>query len=123
MSFIIEKRCLECGTPFRGRPDKKFCTDQCRTTFHNRLNREEVNLIRNINYALRKNRRILADLNASGKSRVRTETLQEKGFDFDHFTSVYKGHNGQQHFYCYDQGYTRIGPEWYLLVTRKAFYS
>src|SRR5688572_10243584 len=98
MSFIIEKRCLECGTPFRGRPDKKFCTDQCRTTFHNRVNRDEVNLIRNVNYALRKNRRILAELNLSGKTRVRTATLRTRGFDFKYFTSLHQAHNGQQYF-------------------------
>ena len=27
----IEGACERCGTPFTGRPDKRFCSDNCRT--------------------------------------------------------------------------------------------
>jgi hypothetical protein len=121
MSFITDKHCMECGTPYRGRPDKKFCTDQCRTTYNNRLNRDEVNCIRNVNNTLRRNRRILLSLNPTGKIRVRAETLRSQGFDFNHFTSLYRTRDGRQYFYCYDQGYTPVDRDWYLLVIRQEF--
>lgn len=121
MPFIIEKRCMECGTSYIGRPDKKFCSDQCRSTFNNRLKRDEVNCIRNINNTLRRNRRILKDLNPSGKVRVPTGLLRDKGFDFRHFTGMRKNSNGRQYYYCYDHGYTKISAGSYLLVMRKEF--
>ena len=35
----MEKRnCLECGDPYDGRKDKKFCCDQCRTSYFNKQN-------------------------------------------------------------------------------------
>ncbi|MBN2521295.1 MAG: hypothetical protein JXB17_12355, partial [Bacteroidales bacterium] len=61
-----KKLCTECGEPIHGRSDKKFCCDQCRNIFNNRLNSNLNNYMRNINNVLRKNRRILAELNPNG---------------------------------------------------------
>jgi len=49
-----ERYCLECGEPLIGRSDKKFCDDQCRNAYNNKLNRDHINLYRNINNKLRK---------------------------------------------------------------------
>jgi hypothetical protein len=110
---------MECGTPYIGRPDKKFCTDQCRTTFNNRLNRDEVNCIRNINNTLRRNRRILQELNPSGRATVTAAILRDRGFDFHHFTSIRRTRNGLNYCYCYDHGYARVGNDSYMLVIRR----
>jgi hypothetical protein len=64
-----EKGCEECGRSIMGRIDKRFCSDQCRNTFNNRLNGHATNYIRNVNRALRMNRRILIGLNPEGKPR------------------------------------------------------
>jgi hypothetical protein len=121
MSFIIEKRCLECGTAFKGRKDKKFCSDQCRTVYHNRMNSDsdEVSYIRNVNNALRKNRRILHHLNPCGKTRISLEMLRSKGFNFDYFTSTRHARDGAMYYYCYDQGYRMIQQEVFMLVKKK----
>ena len=66
----MKRKCEECGDEFVGRADKKFCSDQCRSAFNNRLNKDATNFMRNINNILRKNRRILAELNPSGKTTV-----------------------------------------------------
>ena len=58
-----EKKCLECTEPFRGRSDKKFCSDYCRNTYNNKVDPEDKNLIRNINNRLRRNYNILKELN------------------------------------------------------------
>src|SRR3954471_6378133 len=105
--MVVEgKICLECGIKFTGRIDKKFCSDACRITFNNRLNSDETNTVRNINHILRKNRRILIELNTTGKSRVLRSKLLEKGFDFGFFTSIYTTKEGVVYHYCYEQGYT-----------------
>ena len=116
---IEQKICLECGSKIIGRADKKFCSDQCRVAYNNRLNSNETNFMRNVNNVLRKNRRILIDLNTTGKSRVSREKLHEKGFDFSLFTSTYITKEGSVYHYCYEQGYLQVDKNWYLLVVKK----
>ena len=116
---IEPKTCLECGSKIIGRADKKFCSDQCRVAYNNRLNSNETNFMRNVNNVLRKNRRILIDLNTTGKSRVSREKLHEKGFDFSLFTSTYITKEGSVYHYCYEQGYLQVDKNWYLLVVKK----
>ena len=124
MKKLIEiKSCVECSDPIHGRADKKFCSDQCRCTFHNRIDGEAINFVRNVNYTIRKNRRILGLLNTNGKTRVSRETLLQKGFDFNYFTNAYKTKEGSFYYYCYDQGYLPIEKERYLLVVKQYFKS
>ncbi len=116
---IEEKVCLECGTKIIGRADKKFCSDQCRVSYNNRLNSNETNFMRNVNNVLRKNRRILIELNTSGKSKVTSDILHRQGFDFNLFTSTYTTKEGAIYHYCYEQGYLQVDKNWYLLVVKK----
>jgi hypothetical protein len=121
MPEVTEKNCQECGHSFKGRFDKKFCSDQCRSSFNNRLNSNETNYVRNVNNILRKNRRILLELNPEGKVRISAEKLRSKSFDFNFFTSTFTTKEGAQYFYCYEQGYLPIEKDHYLLVKKKDF--
>jgi hypothetical protein len=114
-----EKSCEECGKLIVGRIDKRFCSDQCRNSFNNRLNSNVTNYVRNINNALRKNRRILMELNPQGKTRLSRDKLLARGFDFSCYTSTYKTREGSQYFYCYEQGYLPMDKGYYLLVVKK----
>jgi hypothetical protein len=42
------KFCLNCNEKLVGRTDKKFCSDYCRTHYHNALNKEIKDPIRNM---------------------------------------------------------------------------
>ena len=64
-----QKLCLECGDRIQGRSDKKFCTDYCRNSYNNKVNKESKNLIRNTNNQLRRNYKILSELNTKGKDK------------------------------------------------------
>jgi|SRR5690606_21774263 len=121
MQEIVEKTCLECSSSFRGRVDKKFCSDQCRSAYNNRLNTDQTDYVRRVNFILRKNRRILLELNPDGKSRVGREKLNVKGFDFNHFTSMYTTKEGAHYYFCYEQGYLPIEKDSFLLVVKKEF--
>ena len=79
------KNCLECGEKIVGREDKKFCSDGCRNAYNNKINKDSNNYMRNINNKLRKNYRILSELNTEGKSKTTRAKLFSKGFDFDFF--------------------------------------
>jgi hypothetical protein len=89
--------------------------------YHNRVNSDsdEVTYIRNVNNALRKNRRILGQLNPYGKTRASLDMLLSKGFNFNYFTSTQRTREGLVYYYCYDQGYRKIDQEIFLLVKKK----
>jgi predicted nucleic acid-binding Zn ribbon protein len=118
---IMSKYCLECGEEIVGRIDKKFCSDQCRNTYNNKLNRDEINLARRINRILRKNRKILADINTKGKAKVSKRKLLDLGFHFDYHTNIYETQNGKVYYFCYDQGIIANDDGSYTIVTRKEY--
>jgi hypothetical protein len=115
------KTCPECGEKLIGRADKKFCSDQCRNSYNNRLNSDASNTVRNINNILRKNRRILQELNKqSGKTMVSKDILLSNGFNFTYNTHSYKTQKGSEYRFCYEQGYLYLEDKnLYLLVTSK----
>lgn len=112
------KTCLDCNEILRGRSDKKFCNDQCRNNYNNRRNYEST-LVRNTNAILRKNRRILEELNPNGKTKVLRKNLLNKGFNFDYLTRIYQTQKSNTYFFCYEQGYLELTNEEILLVRHK----
>lgn len=113
------KECLECGEKIVGREDKKFCSDGCRNSYNNKMNKDSTNLMRNINNKLRKNYRILTSLNPEGKAKTSKSKLISKGFDFEYFTSMYTTKTGNVYFFLYDQGYMAVENEGYVLVKKE----
>ncbi|MCQ6958100.1 hypothetical protein [Mucilaginibacter aquariorum] len=114
-----ERKCLDCGTLLHGRADKKFCNDLCRNNYNNQLNSNSYNLVRNINNILRRNRRIIEEMNPSGKTKTTREKMLVKGFDFDYFTSSFKTQAGARYFFCYEHGYLLLEADEVLLVKSK----
>lgn len=113
-----ERKCLECGSPVFGRVDKKFCSDGCRNAFNNKSKSASTNYIRNVNNILSKNRRILMELNPTGKTKKHREQLLKNGFNFDYMTHIYKTMEGKEYRFCYEQGYLLLEDSFVLLVTR-----
>ena len=114
----MQKKCPECGGKIVGREDKIFCSDYCRNSYNNKVNKDSKNLIRNTNNRLRKNYKILSDLNKSGKTKVNRVKLLNLNFDFNFFTSIYTTKTGNTYFYVYDQGYLPLENELYLLIKK-----
>ena len=108
--------CLECGEKIIGRSDKKFCNDACRNAFNNKQNKDSSNLMRNVNNKLRKNHRILEELNIEGKTKVSKAKLDGLGFYFNFFTNIKVYKNGSEYKFVYDQGYKMLEDEFILLV-------
>ncbi|GGX12317.1 DUF2116 family Zn-ribbon domain-containing protein [Aquimarina muelleri] len=116
----MQKDCPVCGDKIIGRADKKFCSDYCRNAYNNQLNKDSKNLIRNINNLLRKNYRILEELNPNDKTKITKSKLITKGFDFQYFTSIYTTKTGNIYYFVYDQGYLPLENEFYALVKRNS---
>ena len=113
-----KSKCLECSESFVGRVDKKFCSDYCRNSYNNKVNKDSKNLIRNTNNRLRKNWRILEALNPNGKCIVSKKKLDMHGFDFNYITEVYTTKAGKTYYFCYDQGYSALEKEMFMLVKK-----
>jgi hypothetical protein len=113
--------CLDCNKPVKGRTDKKFCNDYCRNHYNNKLKATTHNLVRNINNALGKNRRILEDLLGENDEiiRVSKESMIQHGFQFRYYTHTYKNKKGTIYFFCYDYGYLPLEQDSCLVVKYK----
>lgn len=102
------KICQECSAPIRGRADKKFCDDQCRSVYHHKSLSIDNNEVRRINYQLRRNRKVLSEFLVNGKrTRVPLTSLVEAGFNFRYFTHESKSKDGKAITVCYDFGFIR----------------
>ena len=112
------KNCLECGDKILGREDKKFCSDGCRNNYNNRMNKDSTNIMRNINNKLRKNYRILSEINSEGKTKTTKAKLLTKGFSFDYFTNILITKTGNTYYFVYDQGYMLLDNDFYMLVKK-----
>jgi predicted nucleic acid-binding Zn ribbon protein len=107
----VEKKCLDCGDTLKGRTDKKFCSDQCRNNYNNKLNRDSNNFVRNVHGLLRKNRRILSDLFSEGRVKVHKDALFALGYNFSFFTHIIETSQGRKFHYCFEYGYCDVGDD------------
>lgn len=118
----MEKRtCLECSQPLKGRKDQKFCSDYCRNAYNNRLNENANKYVRRINGILRKNRRILEELNPKGKTSIDGLTLAELGFNFHYYTNLYTTQKGITYYFCYEFGYRKMENDQFMLVIKQDY--
>ena len=115
----MEKRiCPECGDVYEGRRDKKFCCDQCRTGYFNRINADQNKYMRDVNNILRKNRRILAQFYGSDQQTVDAVALLEEGFRFNYFTHEQKIDQDSSTRFCYEYGFTKVDQNTFKLMVR-----
>lgn len=114
----MEKHCLDCDTIINGRSDKKFCSDQCRTSYNNKIKIEVASSLKVINKILKQNRGILEKLCVNGKAKINKIKLVQHGFNFTYFTHLYETQKGQTYKFCYEFGYLALEQDWFLLVKR-----
>ncbi len=101
--------------------DAKFCSNYCRSSYHNKQKSDGDREIKKINSILRKNRKILATLNTSGIKRIHRNKLMVSGFNFNYLTNTFKTARGKTYKFCYDQGYIDSKSEYLTLVVKKDY--
>ncbi|MFN8153027.1 MAG: hypothetical protein U0Y08_01910 [Bacteroidia bacterium] len=116
----MKKNCKECGEPFLGRTDKKFCGDLCRNAYHNKSNGYRNALIRHVNHKLRRNRSILAELFNRDVFEITLEELSFLGFDLRFYTQENKL-SDQWFRFCYDFGYHLDEESLYVSIIDKPY--
>jgi len=115
----MERKCLDCGSPLRGRADKKFCDDQCRSNYNNHKRAGYSSAFRPVNAILRKNHSVLMRLCGSNKTRLEKDELLRCGFDFNYHTHLYHTQNGNTYHFCYDYGYLKLENEMFMIVWQR----
>jgi len=114
--------CVKCGSKLKGRSDKKFCDDYCRSSYNNKWLSKSNNYIRNVNRILRKNRKILSGLMKGSETvKISEFKLVSEGFNFHYFTNIYTTKAGKIYYFCYEYGWISIGNEMYTVVMKKEY--
>ena len=117
-----KRYCPECQDPIRGRMDKKFCSDGCRSLHHNRLNSIKSSTLKWIDKRLKKNRNILEKLyhHPAKRKEIPIKQVEHLGFtfDFDTHKEVLKK---QEYVFCYDYGYKMRPDNRVELIKRQLF--
>ena len=116
----IERICLDCSNQLKGRADKKFCDDQCRSNYNNRLKAEDSGVVKQITTILKKNRQILQKLIPENKATVKSAIVQQMGFNFTYHTHVYKTQKGNQYRFCFEYGYLELDNDMLLIIKRES---
>lgn len=105
---IGPKNCLECGKELKGRLGKKYCDHACKSAYHNRHKNFGEVTIHHTNRIMRHNRMILKTLSPEGKATVRKEVLDQMGYDFRYFSSIYKTGDSRLYYMVYDYAFSPI---------------
>lgn len=106
----MDKLCMQCHAALRGRSDKKFCDDHCRSLYFSQQNKCTNDCIKFISSRLKKNRMILKKLHSQKKFTISLHHLPIFGLDLFFYTHIYKVENGDAYNMVYDYGY-KHGPK------------
>ena len=114
-----KKYCPNCRGLIIGRSDKRFCSDSCRTMFHNRIYRDRHGELTRIDRILKRNHSIIEKLYVTGKRKIQFTDLFGMGFNFDYITSLRENPDNGSSFIlgCYD--YTFVISHDGTVVIRK----
>lgn len=115
---MLVRTCENCKSKLTGRTDKQYCSDQCRSVAKNNRKTQDAGerLMKEVNNKLRHKRLVLHRYSPEGKTTLRREVLQLAGFDFRHFTHLYRTKQGNTYYFCYDYGYLLLPDEKVLIV-------
>lgn len=117
----MERVCLDCGAKLLGRSDKKFCSDQCRNNYNNRINRDSNNYVRNVHAQLRRNRKILSDFFCDGHRKIHHDALFALGYNFNFFTHLVETTEGVKWSFCFEFGFRNLENDYLELCSNSSY--
>lgn len=97
--------CLECGTAFYGRANRKFCCEACKNRYHNKRYQDIRNTKLRVRNTLERNYRILTGLLSENRLSADIAELSLLGYSPGYVTSYHKAGSRMQ-CSCYDIVFT-----------------
>jgi predicted nucleic acid-binding Zn ribbon protein len=119
----IKNYCPECNEKLRGRTDKKFCSDSCRSMYHNRQKSDQSMVLKMIDKRLKLNRKILMGLydTLTGDSKmVPLKYVENLGFTFNFYTHI-ENDTQDEMVFCYEYGYRKVDNQKVQLLKQIPF--
>jgi len=107
--------CKDCGAVLKGRTDKKFCNDHCRSNYNNIMYKNRDADLKNINAILRKNLAILKNFYEKRITNLSLDMMLAAGFNFHFFTHELWGPQGEHYHCCYHFGYLKNSDLQFLI--------
>jgi hypothetical protein len=107
--MISSGKCALCGAILHGRCDKKFCDDQCRSSYNNRSYANDRKSVKAINRILLSNRKILKHAIDEYGHKASWSKLIALGFDPRYCTEANLKEGSPHAFYCYEYAWQRKG--------------
>jgi predicted nucleic acid-binding Zn ribbon protein len=114
----IKKHCLYCNSAIYGRADKKFCGDNCRSSYNNGRKKEIEDEVVIIRKTLMRNRRVISQLLKDGieSIKVSKDRMALMGYNFKYHTHHYHLHDSKSFWFCFEYGYLDLGGGKLLLL-------
>lgn len=86
-------------------------------------NHAPINYVRNVVNSLKRNRRVLSELNTGpdGKTKVHRDKLLAGGYSFTYHTNTHLTKAGNTYVFCFEQGYLELDENWFMLVRRDEY--
>lgn len=109
----LKKCCAFCGAELYGRSDKKFCDDNCRNNYHYKIKDKNIDdlTIKIINGKLLSNREVLKSLCVGQRTIVKKKLLDDRCFDYELITCLYKTKIGTEYHVVYDYAYKLLNDD------------
>lgn len=103
-----KKVCPICDAPIKGRVDKIFCSQNCKSAHQYEQRQKNEKFFLQVDKQLKQNRKILKKYNQTGMTSLRREVLHKKGFNPNFFTHYWKNQKGDVYLFCYDFGFLKL---------------
>lgn len=102
------KECQHCGKEFKGRSNKKFCSNVCKNNFHNEVYRRSNKIVVDLDKKLHKNRSVLKDMfEVYRSSPISLDILKARGFDENFHTHTFNAPSGDRYVMVYEVGFKK----------------
>ncbi|WP_430895021.1 MULTISPECIES: hypothetical protein [unclassified Paraflavitalea] len=98
------KQCKWCGSIVKGRTDKKFCNDYCRSAFHYKQKDEKPEIMKRIIRQLERNWVLLGHWKKRGLQSVDIKAARMQGFVEDCYTGM-ETKNGKRCKLVFDRAF------------------
>jgi endogenous inhibitor of DNA gyrase (YacG/DUF329 family) len=111
--------CPICGTQLKGRLDKRFCSDTCRSLYFRNKAEERIPVTRNVDAFLHKNWKILSEFHAMiGKRKffVEQSKLNRKGFHPNYYTTTAVNTQNKMYYFVYDFGWMPFSDKEVMVI-------
>jgi len=78
--------------------------------------------MRNVQNILRRNRRILLELNPDDEATVHRDQLIARGYNFEFHTNSQITPDGRVYYFCFELGYLALENDYFQLIKREEPY-